>query len=488
MNRFKGFSSLRSKLLFVMTLAVLAAAAVFFVVREAGNFLVWRYYLNEATKQERVEKCVEEFQKYVFENKLSVNDSDLILEWSAGLYTDIIMYKDSNLVYAPDWFVNFEQDELVNDTSDGLGSFQQPSGTLAPEGDILKDSWFSGDRGFERYLTEEAREAYLEALDGLLDGNRELRPVYFVDGTLLVTVVDYSEEFAYNLVLAIGLIAAFFVLAVVMIFNFTGTAARVNKLAQNVKLVESGNLDLPITLDGNDELTALARDVNSMRNSVVDNMSKERQAWEANTELITAMSHDIRTPLTVLLGYLDLMELQNENADSAEYIAACKENALRLKRLSDDMFSYFLVFGKRDLSLDLTEDIDYAILEQMFSERRLLLEESGYRVEIHGNRHPAKARIDVHYFGRVMDNVFSNLQKYADASEPVSVFSDYEDGFLVVAVENAVREGGDRAESNGIGNKTCRRIMELMNGSFSVTRSESKYKVELKIPAISAEK
>jgi signal transduction histidine kinase len=428
-----------------MTLAVLAAATVFFVVREAGNFLVWRYYLNEATKQERVEKCVEEFQKYVFENKLSVNDSDLILEWSAGLYTDIIMYKDSNLVYAPDWFVNFEQDELVNDTSDGLGSFQQPSGTLAPEGDILKDSWFSGDRGFERYLTEEAREAYLEALDGLLDGNRELRPVYFVDGTLLVTVVDYSEEFAYNLVLAIGLIAAFFVLAVVMIFNFTGTAARVNKLAQNVKLVESGNLDLPITLDGNDELTALARDVNSMRNSVVDNMSKERQAWEANTELITAMSHDIRTPLTVLLGYLDLMELQNENADSAEYIAACKENALRLKRLSDDMFSYFLVFGKRDLSLDLTEDIDYAILEQMFSERRLLLEESGYRVEIHGNRHPAKARIDVHYFGRVMDHVFSNLQKYADASEPVSVFSDYEDGFLVVAVENAVREGGDRA-------------------------------------------
>ena len=84
-----------------MTLAVLAAAAVFFVVREAGNFLVWRYYLNEATKQERVEKCVEEFQKYVFENKLSVNDSDLILEWSAGLYTDIIMYKDYNLYMLP---------------------------------------------------------------------------------------------------------------------------------------------------------------------------------------------------------------------------------------------------------------------------------------------------------------------------------------------------------------------------------------------------
>ena len=51
-----------------MTVATVVAALVFLTVRMLGNFLVWRYYLDEATKQERAERCVEDFQNYVFEN------------------------------------------------------------------------------------------------------------------------------------------------------------------------------------------------------------------------------------------------------------------------------------------------------------------------------------------------------------------------------------------------------------------------------------
>ena len=152
----------------------------------------------------------------------------------------------------------------------------------------------------------------------------------FNDGTALVTVVDYTEDFLYSGVLVMAIAGAMIVLTLVMVFNFTSMALRVNKLAHDVKLVEEGNLNMPIRLDGNDELTALADDVNSMRNAVVDNMTKEKQAWEANAALITAMSHDIRTPLTVVLGYLDLIELQNSDPANEEYIAACKENTMRL--------------------------------------------------------------------------------------------------------------------------------------------------------------
>ena len=357
MSDLKKFMSLRSKLFIILIIAVLVAAFIFISVREIGNFLVWRYYLDEATKQERAESYIEEFQTYVFENKLSINDSDEIAQWSAGSYVDIILYKDSNLVYAPEWFVGVESEEESHSEAESateLETFTEPvkDGLEENVAVTLPDGgWFSGDRGFEQYLTEEARDAYRETLDELLRGNQELRPVYFVDGTLLIRIVDYTEDFVYSLVNAFSIVVAFFALAVIMIFNFTGTATRVNKLAHNVKLVESGNLEMPIILDGNDELTSLAADVNSMRNAVVDTMSKERQAWEANAELITAMSHDIRTPLTVLLGYLDLMELQNSDENSAEYIEACKKNALRLKRLSDDMFSYFLVFGKNEVKL-----------------------------------------------------------------------------------------------------------------------------------------
>ena len=486
--------SLRSKLFIILIIAVLVAAFIFISVREIGNFLVWRYYLDEATKQERAESYIEEFQTYVFENKLSINDSDEIAQWSAGSYVDIILYKDSNLVYAPEWFVGVESEDESRSEAESateLETFTEPvkDGLEENVAVTLPDGgWFSGDRGFEQYLTEEARDAYRETLDELLSGNQELRPVYFVDGTLLIRIVDYTEDFVYSLVNAFSIVVAFFALAVIMIFHFTGTATRVNKLAHNVKLVESGNLEMPIILDGNDELTSLAADVNSMRNAVVDTMSKERQAWEANAELITAMSHDIRTPLTVLLGYLDLMELQNSDENSAEYIEACKENALRLKRLSDDMFSYFLVFGKNEVKLDLSEETDCDSLKHMLAEREILLSELGFVFEHSGDLPCARVRIDTAYFGRVIDNIFTNLSKYADSSEAIRIAFEEDGEDLKITVKNRIKLDRDRAESNGIGNKTCMKIMGLMNGSFEVMSEENYYAVALRLPTTSTEK
>lgn len=489
------FKSLRSKLFLIMLIALLIAAFVFVSVREVGNFLVWRYYLAETTKQERAEKYIEEFQDYVVYHKLSIHDSEKISEWSPGLYVDIILYKDSNLVYAPEWFVDAESDEESTDAYE-LESATRVEAGLDDERveqnksellDFAEDGWFSGDRGFEQYFTEEARESYQKTLDSLLSENRELRPVYFLDGTLLICVVDYTENFIYNLVTATSIIAAFFVLAVIMIINFSETARRVNRLANTVRRVEEGNLEMPIVLEGNDELSALAKDVNSMRNAVVDTMSKERQAWEANAELITAMSHDIRTPLTVLLGYLDLMEIQKKDGVNVEYVEACKENAMRLKRLSDDMFSYFLVFGKNDLSLDLSQEIDCATLEHMLAEREVLLSELGFEV-IRSRVVPrAKVKIDIAYFSRVMDNIFSNLSKYADPGEPIYVGTDFDGSTLTVSVKNHIKAEEDRAESNGIGIKTCVKIMELLNGSFAILNEEEYYTVLLKLPASPAE-
>ena len=57
----------------------------------------------------------------------------------------------------------------------------------------------------------------------------------------------------------------------------------------------------------NDEIGRLAESVDAMRDSIVDRLNSEKKAWDANTQLITAMSHDIRTPLTSLIGYLDII-------------------------------------------------------------------------------------------------------------------------------------------------------------------------------------
>ena len=453
MSKKKFFISLKSKLILVLTFAILISAGVFVFCKQIGDFLVWKYYLDEETKQERAEDYIEDFQKYVTSKKLSIHDSKKIAAWSGGNYVDMIVYKDKSLVYAPEWFVDSSNPQ----------------------------DYFSGDRDFEQYLTEEARTAYLERLEDILDENSDLSSVYFVDGTLLVRVVDYTEDFVYNLVFAAALLLALIVLLIIMIVDFSATASRIKRLAKNVRLVEGGDLDRTIAIGGHDELSALADDVNSMRNAVVDNMTKEQQAWMANAELITAMSHDIRTPLTVMLGYLELMEMQSSEVD-AEYVAACKDNALRLKRLSDDMFSYFLVFGKRDALDGETIEVGSEVLEHMLSERVMLFEEGGFEVKYSHELPSVTVSLNMDYLGRVVDNVFANLQRYADVNAPVCIESGIEEGKLMLSVKNKIDEAADRAESNGIGLKTCERIMERMGGSILARSENGEFCITLSFP------
>ncbi len=521
--------SLRYKLLIIMAIAVVAAGLVFLASRFFGNFLVWHYYLNEEHQKERADRHAESFQQYVVDNKLSVNDRERIDDFSIGPYVDIFLLKDKDLIYAPDWFSNFdsEKDDAdikeSTDASEGAVTTESISDSEAQDGNVEvtekgetsdteslseaqetqdtqvisetglesesltertsadiaetekgdrehffnEGGWFSGDRSFVKYLTAEARDKYQNTLDSLLDENRELTPIYFVDGTLLIQIIDYSSDFAYSLVTALSIVLAIFVFAVIMIFNFTRLTGRVNRLAQNVRRAESENSLEPISIEGNDELALLATDVNSMRNAVVDNMTKEKQAWEANAGLITAMSHDIRTPLTVLLGYLDLLELQDQKNEAKEYIAACRENTMRLKRLSDDMFSYFLVFGKNGADVNLAS-CESECIGHMITEKELLLTESGYMIERRGELPHASMMLDTAYFGRVIDNIFSNLKKYADPDVPVVIETAVENGRLVISFKNKIKTDGEQPESNRIGLKTCERIMEQMGGELCV--------------------
>jgi signal transduction histidine kinase len=183
-----------------------------------------------------------------------------------------------------------------------------------------------------------------------------------------------------------------------------------------------------------------------------------------------------------MLGYLDLLELQDMDESSSEYVAACKENALRLKRLSDDMFSYFLVFGKRDLKIDLDKSYSAESVMHMIAERIFWIEEKSFTTEVVTDFDDCYIRIDAVYFNRVLDNLFSNIEKYADRDESVRVDCSVEDGKMLIRFKNLVRTDENHAESNGIGTKTCSRIMQKMNGEFVAIQENGYYIAEISIP------
>ena len=532
MSKKKAFS-IKLKLLFALVASLLLASLVFYAVSQIGSFLVWRYYLGESDKRERAAEYVEDFQRYVTQNKLTTDDAEMISSWDPGRYVDLIVYRDSNLLYAPEWFEEVvnggtqaedttmpaetdaldesseaasdavsESGENTGDSQDGDGGDLEETSAVALDGgeivsgaesetgsetELVTDKsfyeqWFLGDRGFEQYLTEEARKNYVAALDEALGSDNVRYPVYFVDGTLIVAVVDFSEEFFSNLVFVISIAAALLVVAVIMICYFSTITKRITHLQKSVRKIEDGDLEHKIKLRGNDEIALLASDVESMRDAIVDNMTRERRAWEANAGLITAMSHDVRTPLTVLLGYLDLIEMQNEGQISEEYIASCRENAMRLKNLSDDMFSYFLVFGKSEGDIALSRIDARVLVEHLISEYTLLLSEKGYVIEVEGDVPDVAIDIEERYFRRVIDNIFSNIVKYADKDAKIVLGANFGDGTLTFYCKNRRRTDREIPESNGIGLRTCDRMMEEMGGAMSTSESDGVFTVAISFP------
>ncbi len=87
------------------------------------------------------------------------------------------------------------------------------------------------------------------------------------------------------------------------------------------------------------------------------------------------------------------------------------------------------------------------------------------------------------YLKRVLNNLVSNIRKYADKSRPVTVLTEFSGGEFTVCVSNGVNHGGSRAESTKIGLRTCEKIMQLMGGSFTVKRDEDHFSAELALPA-----
>ena len=108
----------------------------------------------------------------------------------------------------------------------------------------------------------------------------------------------------------------------------------VNQLEQDLKVLGGGNLEYPITIKGRDELTSLAIGIESLKNGILEEQQMKAEAEKANMELVTAMSHDLRTPLTSLIGYLELLNMHRyeDEEQLKKYLEYCRKKAFQIGR------------------------------------------------------------------------------------------------------------------------------------------------------------
>ena len=413
----------------MLLLALLGAGTMFTAVAGIGRYVVDHIYMSPASVSARKAEFYASFAAFVQKEQLRGDNSAAITGWEEqGPYVTVHVYRPE----------------------------EQPGRSSLPTA-----AQYAGQYG-------------------------KLYPLRFADGLYHIAIHDNTRarELMLNNIAAIA--AASVVFLLVMLSYVRHLTMRIVHLSEEALTIGSGDLNHPITIKGSDELSTLAKEMDAMRCSVIERMGNERRAWQANSELITAISHDIRTPMTALIGYLGLLN-GSDFADASrcrQFSQAAQNKAMELKDLTDELFRYFLVFGRAELEMEMERFEAGLLLEQLLAEAAFELEEQGFRVQNIGLKADCAIEADPQYLKRVMDNLVSNIKKYADKTAPVLFLCQLEDGELSVCVSNTIARNVSRAESTRIGLRTCIKILEHMGGSF-VTQSDGEhFAAELRLPTV----
>ena len=248
----------------------------------------------------------------------------------------------------------------------------------------------------------------------------------------------------------------------------------VRTLTQGVEALRANRMDYEMPLEGNNELTQLAETINYLSATQRAVQEKERALAQEKEQLIRTLSHDIRTPLTSILSYSELLQTQ-EDYDPREiraHLALIQKKAGQIKELTDIL----LDGGKRN-----PEPFENArfLLEQLAAEAEEALEED-FTVEIDlSSCPPFQGTFDLRELQRIFDNLVSNIQKYADPARPVVFRLALEDGSLVISQENGKGTRQSPAESHQMGLNSIRRIAHSYGGTVEVREDERDFAISV---------
>lgn len=243
---------------------------------------------------------------------------------------------------------------------------------------------------------------------------------------------------------------------------------------------------------------------NGFENAVQDRMKSERM----KAELITNVSHDIKTPLTSIINYVDLLKQENiENEKAKEYIGILDSKAQRLKKLTEDLVEASKV-STGNISLNLEKINIVELMNQAIGEFEDKFKKRGLETLIDCKQTEINIMADSRYMFRIVENLFSNISKYALENSRVYIdiktIGEKRDKkyqvpnvpSVVIEIKNISKDKlnisaeelmqrfvrGDKSrttEGSGLGISIAQNLTELQNGKFELKLDGDLFKVEL---------
>lgn len=255
----------------------------------------------------------------------------------------------------------------------------------------------------------------------------------------------------------------------------------IQNLQEDVFTLAIGDWNHEITVSDKDEIGRLAQDLNQMRIAFLQTMDNEQQARVANKELISSLSHDLRTPLTTLKGYLEIMNLKRDNIKFRDqYLQKCLDKVEEITYLSNKMFEYSLVFST-EYNSDLSSIPVQKVMDTLVDHIQYLRE-----MDLHILYEPLQTSLsmDANFamMQRILNNIFSNIQKYCDLWKDIVIQTTIEEDQFKMSFTNSINHHLDKVESNGIGLKSVKKMIEIHRGTFYQDETNDLFTIILTFP------
>ncbi|MDP9678243.1 signal transduction histidine kinase [Paenibacillus jamilae] len=275
-------------------------------------------------------------------------------------------------------------------------------------------------------------------------------------------------------------------------------------LEQGLQFISEGNLHYRVPVVRQDELGRVAHNINRMTERLEQQIVKEREIEKSKMELITGISHDLRTPLTSIIGYIELLRTDSyqDKDEYTRFVQNTYNKAIHLKKLLDDLFEYTRLTSV-DTHLNLRRINLFQLLDQLLFEFEPIAQENGVYIVKDIGDSSIITSVDSDKMARAIDNLLMNALKYSLKPGGICIRLQATPEQITIKVEN---EGipltqdqkeklfdrfykVDHSRSSegiqtgaGLGLSIARNIVELHQGTLTLNHTNNTFIFQLNLP------
>ena len=273
---------------------------------------------------------------------------------------------------------------------------------------------------------------------------------------------------------------------------------RINKIQTALQDIYEGKSDVHLN---EEELTgvlkSMAKYINDIAGGFSNAIEQSLKSERLKTELITNVSHDIKTPLTSIINYVDLLKKEDiNNATIEQYIAILDKKSQRLKKLIEDLVEASKV-SSGNVKLNLETINLKELINQAIGEFEDKFQSKGLKIDLDVTKEDVRIQADNRYMYRIIDNLFSNISKYAMENTRVYINLQKTQKEIKLEIKNisATRLNisaeelmqrfvrGDKSrytEGSGLGLSIAESLTEIQGGTFKISIDGDLFKVTLR--------